>query len=638
MTQLRRKRWLVAACLATLLSSAQAAKVEFFDDINEGPIPLGVEEHRYLAFGEVMFDYYRHANFNAINKLLVNQEQALFNEDTDYAELLLGDLYVTYGLPGQAEVIFNRLLKKDILSRTRAQTWLHKAALHYREGNLAEAAMILDGDNVSGLDSADEARRRLMLANIFMAEEDFAGALDYLHSVPLSTDEGRYATYNMGVALIRGGHRDQGVALLKSLLEAGGSSDQALALRDRAALAAGLTELREGNLQSARADLRQVRSDGPFSEDALLALGLANYRAGDVKRALPLWLEAVRRNSSHPSVQEALMLAPRAYEDLGGLPQALAGYQYAATEYRQALKDIQQAIDNIAKPGWSEALLPEDRNQAGLLPANSGDLAKGSELSYLYKLFSGNAFAQRFEHYRQIHQIKSMVEKWQQSLPALQETYQIQQQSLSRNLPNVRSEVTRHMSRQEQLAMASDKVSAAIPNFVDMSQPEDVASAEQAIMWKKVDAMARQFGTLPGSTHANALRLRRVRGLLLWDIAHQSIEQREKQVQAATQLREESSVLGERIAAVQQQIRDATLRTRDDLGQRLAGQTQRIEKIKRLTEDTLEALEKSMQADALALLLANQQKLADQLAEAHLAIARLQDSSVSDGSKQRKGS
>ena len=184
----------------------------------------------------------------------------------------------------------------------------------------------------------------------------------------------------------------------------------------------------------------------------------------------------------------------------------------------------------------------------------------------------------------------------------------------------------------------SDRVSAAIPNFVDMSNPADVATPEQAVMWKKVDALARQFGTLPGSTHANALRLRKVRGLLLWDIAHQSIEQRQKQEQAATQLRVESGVLGERIAAVQQQIRDATLRTRDDLGQRLAEQTQRIEKIKRLTEDTLEALEKSMKADALALLLANQQRLADQLAEAHLAVARLQDSSVSDGSTQRKGS
>ncbi len=186
--------------------------------------------------------------------------------------------------------------------------------------------------------------------------------------------------------------------------------------------------------------------------------------------------------------------------------------------------------------------------------------------------------------------------------------------------------------------LASDKLGLNIPNFVDMSRPADVATAEQAIMWDKVDNLANQFGMLPGSTHANALRLRRVRGLLLWDIAHQSVEQREKQIQAATELEEESRILAERVAAVGAQIRDATLRTRDDLGQRLAQQQPRIAEIKRMSEDTLAALEKSMQADALALLRANQKKLADQLAEAHLAVARLQDTSVSGESKQRKGS
>ena len=632
------QRWLLAVCLTTGVSSVQAAKVEFFDDIDTGPQQLDVEQHRYLAFGEVMYDYYRQANFSAINQLLVNQQNDLFNQDTDYAELLLGDLYVTYGLPDKAEVIFNRLLEKDILSRTRAQTWLHKAALHYREGNLVDAAMILDSDKVKGLEPDDEARRRLMLANITMADGDFAGALDYLHSVPLDTDEGRYATYNMGVALIRGGHREQGIELLKSLLSAGGSSKQALALRDRAALASGLTELKEGNLESARSDLRHVRSDGPFSEDALLALGLANYRAGAVRKALPLWLEAVRRNSSHPSVQEAMRRAPRAYEDLGGLPQALSGYQYAATQYREALKDIQRAMENIAQSGWADALLPEDINASGLLPANSDGMAQGGELSYLYKLFSSNTFAQRFEHYRQIHQILNMVEHWERSLPALQQSYQQQQASLSRNLPHVRGDLTHQMTRQEKLAAASDSLAASIPNYVDMSEPANVANAEQAIMWKKVDALTSQFGRIPGSSHDNALRLRRVRGLLLWDIAHQSVEQRQKQEQAANQLQEESRILAERIAAVSQQIRDATLRTRDDLGQRLAAQNARIQRIKQQTKETLSALERSMQADALALLRSNQQKLADQLAEAHLAIARLKDASVSGAQKQRKES
>lgn len=621
-------RRLAVASIALFALPAYAAKVEFFDDIETGPQQLGIEEHRYLAFGEVMYDYYRHANFDAINTLLVNQQNALFDESTEYAELLLGNLYVTYGLPHNAETIFNRLLEKDILTRTRAQTWLHKAALHYREGNLVDAAMILDGDQIRGLEPEDESRRRLMLANILMREGDFTGALDYLQSVPLDTDEGRYATYNTGVALIRANHAEQGVALLKSLLASGGESDQALALRDRAALAAGLTELKAGNLDSARADLRQIRSDGPFSEDALLALGLTNYRAGQVKRALPLWLEAVRRNSSHPSVQEALLLAPRAYEELGGFPQALAGYQHAARQYRMAMIDIQRAIKNIQKDGWAEALLPEDLNVTGLLTEDSTALAFGSELPYLYKLFSSNTFAQRYEHYRQIHQIKTMLESWQRSLPALQQTYQQQRSQLAQNLPHVRATVAQKITEQERLYIASDTLGQAIPSYIDLTHPEDLGSAEQSIMWQKVDRLTKGFGQLPGSTHNNALRLRRVRGLLLWDIAHQSEEQREQQQQAASALQEENRILEERIAAIKQQIRDATLRTRDDLGQRLAEQSQRIESLLALTEDTLAALEASMQQDALMILTANQTKLADQLAEAHLSAARLQDNSA----------
>ncbi|EKF75146.1 hypothetical protein A11A3_05619 [Alcanivorax hongdengensis A-11-3] len=632
------RRWLIGTCLAASLAPAHAAKVEFFDDIDAGPQPLGLEQSRYLAFGEVMYDYYRHANFQSINQLLINQKKNLFDEDTDYAQLLLGDLYVSYGLPDKAEVIFNSLLKKDILSRTRAQTWLHKAELHYREGRLDEAAMILDSDKMKGLEPEDDAKRRLMLANIMMREEDFTGALDYLYSVPVDTDEGRYATYNMGVALIRAGQDPQGLKLLNSLISAGGSSEQALALRDRAALAAGLTELKENNTDAARASLIQVRSEGPFSEDALLALGLANYRRGDVRKALPIWLEAVRRNSSHPSVQEALLLAPRAYEELGGMPQALAGYQYAAEQYRQALKDVQQAMDHINGNGWAKTLIPKSNEGDSLLPADIEALAQDNsgELSYLYKLFASNEFSQRFRHYRQIYQIQKMLEHWQQALPAMLGSYHQQQAQLSQALPKVRAAMTDLIHRQETLMMDADAL--RLPDHMDMNRPLDLGNADQAIMWQKVDALDRHFNQLPGAGPRNAERLKRLRGLLLWDIAHQSAEQRQKQEQDINQLQDESQVLAQRVAAVRQQISDANLRTRDDLGLRLQQQEQRIEQLKRQTADTLKALENSMRADAMNVLTRTQHHLADQLAEAHLAIARLQDSSVSDRNNQRNGS
>ncbi|MDX1802717.1 MAG: tetratricopeptide repeat protein [Alcanivorax sp.] len=638
MTQPPFRRWLSGALLAACLTPAYAAKVEFFDDVPVGPQPLTDEEHRYLAFGEVMYDYYRNADFQAINKLLVNKQNALFNQETDYAQLLLGDLYVSYGLPDKAEVIFNELLKKDIVTRTRAQTWLHKAELHYHEGRLDKAAMILDSDKMEGLKPEDDAKRRLMLANIMMKQEDFTGALDYLYSVPVDTDEGRYATYNMGVALIRAGHTKQGLKVLHSLVDAGGNSEQALALRDRAALAAGLTELRDKQNDAARASLSQVRSQGPFSEDALLALGLANYRAGQVRKALPLWLEAVRRSKNHPSVQEALMLAPRAYEELGAMPQALAGYQYAAQAYRQALKDLQRTIDHINKGGWAEAMLPKNPNENGLLPASIDGLAQGDnkELAYLYKLFSSNEFAQRFKHYRQVHQIKDMLDHWQQSLPALQESYQIQQQQLRQALPKVRAAMSGMIGRQEQLTRDSNAL--VVPDRLDMSHPEDLGNAGQAIMWDRIQSLSQQFDHLPGNSQRNKARLQRLRGLLLWDIANKAQQQRQQQEKDHSDLNQDSNILARRVAAVRLQISDASLRTHDDLGQRLQQQETRIQTLQKQTSNTLQDLEKSMRDDALNVLQQTQHRLADQLAEAHLAIARLQDSSVSERNKQGDGS
>lgn len=635
MIQPRHSGW--ALTLLFLFSSAvpaHAAKVEFFDDIDPGPQQLGQEAHRYLAFGEVMFDYYSHSHFSAINQLLINREAGLFDAQTDYAELVLGDLYITYGLPIKAEAIFDNLLEEDILKRTRAETWLHKASLHYREGRLDAAEDILDSDKMQGLAPQDDAKRRLMLANVRMANEDFASALSYLESVPGNTDEGRFATYNGGVALIREGMRKKGLKLLDSLAAAGGDSDTALALKDRAALAAGLTRLRHKKLDAARQSLRRVRSDGPFSEDALLALGLVNYRRGDLKHALPLWLEAVNRNSSQTSVQEALLLAPQAYEELGGLKQALSGYQYAAQEYREALKDVRRATRNIKKDDWATSLLPENLDKTGKLLTTEAKMAQANETAHLYKLFSSKEFTQRFRHYQQISQIKATLDQWQRALPALEESYRTQQRELKQGLATVRKAMTEVISRQETLASAGNALANDIPDFVDIREPANVATAEQSVMWKKVDALAHQFSSLSGATHRNAIRLRQVRGLLLWDIASQAEEQRKYQLAASSQLQEDNALLQRRVEAVRSQIRGAALRLESDLGQRLAAQKQRIETQQKAAQDIQAQLEQTMRQEAVTVLQASQKRLVNKLAEAHLAIARLQDDAVTGTQQQ----
>src|SRR5690606_26654812 len=133
------------------------------------------------------------------------------------------------------------------------------------------------------------------------------------------------------------------------------------ALKDRAALAIGLTELKRKRSDAAREALVRVRADGPFSNEALLALGLSNFERREFRRALPLWLELVRRNTSHQSVQEALLLAPRAYEELGAMPQALSGYRFATEALRDELRQVELAIRSVGEADWLERLKTHDK-------------------------------------------------------------------------------------------------------------------------------------------------------------------------------------------------------------------------------------------------------------------------------------
>ena len=259
----------LAITLASSISlSAAASLLVIGDDLPVEPMPLDIESQRYLAFNEATFAFYSDKQFEAISQLLANQKRGLFNNDTEYAELMLGELYVNFGLAEQAEEIFNRLLKKDILAQLRAETWLHKAALNYRRGQLNEAAEVLASKRTDGLPAEKNARRHLMLANIRIGQEEFGEALASLHAIPAGTREGAYATYNMGVAMIRADHIDDGVRMLSGVLNLPPGDEENNALKDRAALAIGLTHLKREQIEQARAALIRVRADGPFSNEA----------------------------------------------------------------------------------------------------------------------------------------------------------------------------------------------------------------------------------------------------------------------------------------------------------------------------------------------------------------------------------
>lgn len=623
---------ILAGCCWALPASASLLIIG--DDLPPEPLPLDLESQRYLAFNEATFSFYADRQFEAMSQLLANQARGLFDQDTEYAELMLGELYVNFGLPEQAEVIFNRLLEKDILARLRAETWLQKAALHYRRKEFDQAAAILADKRTDGLSSEKNAQRHLMLANIRINQEEFGGALASLHAIPSGTREGAYATYNMGVAMIRAGHTDDGVVMLAGVINLPPGDDEINALKDRAALAIGLTNLKREKIEQAREALMRVRSDGPFSNEALLALGLSNFERQDYRRALPLWLELVRRNPSHESVQEALLLAPRAYEELSAMPQALAGYRLATDVLRNEMRQVELAIRNVDKANWLDQLKNQDklarmnRDPMATSSRYSGDT--GPEMPYLYRLFASHDFAEQFRQYMELDRILSLLKDWRRSVPALEQSWRNQVSTLQARLPAVRQTLNQVRRQQQQLGAQAGDLSVNIPTSLDMSKPEDIASFEQLQKWELISA---HEGNAMSALQRE--RLRRVRGVQLFEIATAAPDNRRQQMDDVSQALADIDVITMRVSAVEQLIRDATLHIRGDLGTRLNAKRQHIETMITQTEALMADLGQLLKNDALRVLAQGRLQLGSQLAEAHLAIARVQDSSFTERNEQR---
>src|SRR5690606_34686135 len=487
----RARQAVLASGLALLLpSTSLAGLVIIGSDLPPEPMVLDQSAKQELAYGEILFSFYSEHKFDAMTRLLAGKQQGLFTADSTQPELLLGNLYVDLGIPGRAEAIFDQLLEKDILAQLRAETWYQKAALDYRRGNYKAAARILSGDNTNGLPPDLNANRHLMLSNIHISDEAYSDALASLYAIPAGTRASAYATYNMGVAMIRSEHIDDGIQMLISIINLPEGDTETNALKDRAALTVGLTELRRKNPDAARTALRRVRADGPFSNEALLALGLSNFDRGQFRAALPLWLELVRRSPGHPSVQEALLLAPRSYEELNAMPQALAGYQFAAQTFRDELKKVELAIREIDRKSWLDDLVGQKESDHLTLdpmaPVKDYSTNAGPEISYLYRLFASHEFAENFRQYNELQRLRAMMVNWLEELPALQQAYANQQAHLQAVMPTVRARLMAMKREQQALVEKAAVLTSNIPSYLDMKRPQDLASFRQLQMWEMV--------------------------------------------------------------------------------------------------------------------------------------------------------
>lgn len=568
------------------------------------------------AYGETLFAYYQRQYFDAISRLRVAQERDELPRQGNDGELLLGGLYVQYGMPDAARGVFTRLLPGTDASPQALRVWLAIAELDYRRERFADAMAILQAYFRPG-EAPEDAT--MLAVKTLMRLGRYADALAWLG--PHATrPESRYLRFNMAVAQVGSGNADAGATELQALLDLPAGDEEMRALRDRVALALAATRLRQERAGEALAAISAAALDGPYSHEALLVYGIAANRAARQDRAIAALTRLQPRPPHEQAVQEGWVALGQAYEARGDAKRALATYQSALARLNVELQYLDGQQSFIDRGEWFSAL--EKRAGEIVLRDDRGGLADADVLGLPlhYQQFAGHRFVLTFAQYVEVTRLAKLAGDWRRRVPVLDdlvESRESRHQRLAREASLLLADTAAadYPARQATLAAAADATLR--------DDPMGWASPTQRKREDSAREIERRMANWPQRDWAAARnRLALVRGVLAWEVARDAPERAwnlRRAVRGNARLVDESGLLRTRVAAAAAHPPASVSGWRA----RLAGEDAELARLEQSSQALHARLRAQLEDDARRTIRDHRERIVQLAAEAYFAIGQI---------------
>jgi len=370
-----------------------------------------------LRYGEALYHFYQEQYFSSITDLMVAKERHPITKQNNDPELLLGGLYLYYGLHQKANDIFSGLIKNNTSQETQDRAWFNIGKMQFRGSLYSDAKDTLLKINKT-LSPEREAERQNMLANAYMKQHDFNSAYTALKNLQKHQDWETYARYNMGIYLIKAGKDKAGFELLKQISALDTTDNELKTLRDKTNIALGYAYIRNNQPVLATQYLEKVRLKGPLSAKALLGTGWAYQQQDKLEQALVPWLELRNWPVIDTAVQESLLAVPYTLEKIGKNQLALNHYTYAIENYKKELTSLKRILDSVNKGELLQALKPAIITENTLLPEYKNQLPDSISAPYIHHLLSSLDFQQTHKNYLDLIFLRQNLQQWKNQFSA----------------------------------------------------------------------------------------------------------------------------------------------------------------------------------------------------------------------------
>ena len=580
---------------------------------------------RDLYYGEALFQFYQQNYYSAAVHLLTAREREQLKHHDAEAQLLLGGIYLSYGLHDDAERLFTVLLDAENSPEVYDRAWFYLGKIRYYKGFYKASAAALEhvGEHLD-----DELREELqtLRANLLMAREQYAEAVQTLDRRSRGSDEDQawFSRFNLGVALVRAGQTDEGMAQLERVGGLDSHGDETLkALRDQANLALGYSILKQ---DPARAGtwLRRVRLNGPFSNKALLGMGWAALEQQQYRQALLPWIELSQRPRTDIAVYEALLARGYAEELLQAYPQAMDSYARAIDIFQQelqALDDTRAAVQ--AGRLWDDLLAQVDGNEMGW--AWEAELLPDSpEARYLQDLLASHEVHEAIKNLRDLNFLRQKLARWESDIPAYEHILGLREQTYRDQLDRLNPDDT--LARIEDIRASRDFYARELQRIDESQQALALATEDEQALLDRLQRIEERLWLL--RDHRRIARYREqyrfFKGLLEYDIRTSYAARRWKVQKALRSLDQAFADALARQASLQKARAEAPERFQG-YDQRILAISDRLEGLKQDIDTTFAEQQAQLQIRVDAELDLLRERLVDYLDRARFSLAHLQD-------------
>ena len=485
--------------------------------------PVHAQELKDLYFGEALYYAHQGLYFEALERLdtEVKQHDGLDEPqlDTLYyhiddADFSLGDFELRYRMHHRAGRAIKAVLEAAVDDVIRNDAAYRLARIHFQKNQLAEALHALD--RIDG--KVPESIRddiEFLRANVYLAEGQPEDSIEILENLQSSDNFGAFASYNLGIAYLQSGHREDALQQLDRAGRMETDDPAALAIRDKSNLVAGTIHLETEEFALAIPYLNRVRIDGPFSNQALLSAGWANMSIDNAERAVVPWSILAEREATDNAAQEAMLALPYAYGTLDVHGRAAVYYGRALDAFGVEIDKLNESIESIREGKFLEALVREEIRKDKDWVIRLRALSEVPETYYLMELLASHDFQTGLQNYLDLADLRRKLVTWQRGYDAYDDMVAIRRDHYEPLLPEIdtvfRELDSRMRLRNEQHKMLIKRRD----DLLTTPRPEFLATPEEQVILARLEQLEQQAATLE-SDAPERRRISHLKGLLVW--------------------------------------------------------------------------------------------------------------------------